>query len=191
MTHPISILSQAAQEITTAGNFDQHIPVIGEDEVARLAGAFNQMTASLRQYSAHMEEMVEERTRELQATQERLVRQERLAVLGELAGGVGHELRNPLGVISNAVYYLNMVMPEAEGSVREYLGLIDANTKEATRIVADLLDFARVKSGERSAVNVVEMVKEVLAQCTPHENVTTQVAVAEGLPLVWVESSPD
>jgi nitrogen-specific signal transduction histidine kinase len=40
--------------------------------------------------------------------QERLVHQEKLAVLGQLAGGVGHELRNPLGVIKNAAYFLNM-----------------------------------------------------------------------------------
>lgn len=43
---------------------------------------------------------------ELRDAQEQLIHKERLAILGQLAGGVGHELRNPLGVISNAVYYL-------------------------------------------------------------------------------------
>jgi len=52
---------------------------------------------TLKEYSERLEEMVEERTRELRKAQEQLLRQERLAVLGQLAGGVGHELRNPLG----------------------------------------------------------------------------------------------
>jgi len=45
---------------------------------------------------------------ELRHTSEELGRSERLALIGQLAGGVGHELRNPLGAIGNAVYYLRM-----------------------------------------------------------------------------------
>ncbi len=62
-----------------------------------------QAEQKLAQYSEHLEEMVEERTSELREAQEKLVRQEKLAVLGQLAGGVGHELRNPLAVINNAL----------------------------------------------------------------------------------------
>jgi signal transduction histidine kinase len=69
---------------------------------------------ALQEYSERLEEMVEERTGELQVAQEQLVRQEKLAVLGQLAGGVSHELRNPLGVISNAVYFLQMTLSDAD-----------------------------------------------------------------------------
>ena len=100
--------------------------------------------------SGRLEEIVTERTSELQETQERLIRQEKLAVLGQMAGGVGHELRNPLGVISNAVYYLKMVIPESDDAVNEYLGLIETNTQDAAQIVTDLLDFARIKSVDRN-----------------------------------------
>ena len=67
----------------------------------------------MRWLNADLERRVEERTRELRDAQEKLVRQERLAVLGQLAGGVGHELRNPLGVMTNAVYLLELVLPDA------------------------------------------------------------------------------
>ena len=64
---------------------------------------------TLEEYSERLEEMVAERTKELREAQKQLVRQERLAVLGQLASGVGHELRNPLGAIKTAAYYLKMV----------------------------------------------------------------------------------
>ncbi len=75
--------------------------------------------------------MLEEPTRELQDLQEELVRKEKLAILGQLAGGVGHELCNPLGVITNAVYYLTTVLPDSDELVREGLetGAIAALTK--------------------------------------------------------------
>ena len=72
-----------------------------------------QAEEKIKEYSERLEEMVNERTRELRDAQEKLIRQEKLAVLGQLAGGVGHELRNPLGVISNAIYYLKLVQPDA------------------------------------------------------------------------------
>jgi phosphoglycerate-specific signal transduction histidine kinase len=109
-----------------------------------------QAEEALQEYSGRLEEIVAERTAELQQTilqlqetQERLTRQEKLAVLGQLAGSVGHELRNPLGVINNALYFLNMVLSEAGETVKEYLNLIADRVSEADKIVADLLSDTR------------------------------------------------
>ncbi|MFZ5912344.1 MAG: PAS domain S-box protein, partial [Chloroflexota bacterium] len=106
--------------------------------------ARKQAEEQLAHYTEKLEDMVEARTHELQEAQEQLVRQEKLAVLGQLAGGVGHELRNPLAVISNAVYFLRLVQPEADEKVREYLRLIENETHNAEKIINDLLDFSRV-----------------------------------------------
>ncbi|GAG41687.1 unnamed protein product, partial [marine sediment metagenome] len=57
--------------------------------------------------------------------EEKLVRSEKLAVLGQLAGGVGHELRNPLGAIKNAAYFLNMVLEQPEPEVKETLDILE------------------------------------------------------------------
>ena len=93
-----------------------------------------------------------------------LVRKEKLAVLGQLAGSVGHELRNPLGVMSNAVYYLEMVQPAAPDDIREYHGILRTQVALAERIIGDLLDFSRVRPPQRETVTVSRLFDEQLAR---------------------------
>lgn len=121
-----------------------------------------QIEADISQLNAELEKRVEERTRALKNAQEQLLRQERLATLGQLAGSVGHELRNPLGVISNAVYFLKMSLPDASDKVRQYLDIIDKETRISNKIVTDLLDFTRIKSLSREPVSIPALVSSVL-----------------------------
>jgi len=141
----------------------------------------------LREYSERLENMVEERTRELRETQEELIRKERLAVLGTLAGGVGHELRNPLGVISNAVYFLKTTLTDADETTREYLDIISTEIKNAERIVSNLLDFARKRRPERQRVSVSELIAGALERRPPPESVRVVREIPEDLPRVRVD----
>src|SRR5688572_7738048 len=60
-----------------------------------------------------------------------LARKEKLAILGQLAGGVGHELRNPMAAITASVFFLRMVL-EGQGSmVEKHLGLIEQELANA------------------------------------------------------------
>ena len=116
----------------------------------------------------------------LQRAQEELVRKERLAALGQLAGGVGHELRNPLGVIKNSIYFLNMVLP-AEEKIRKHFGIIEREIATATRIVGDLLDYARVRPPVREQVDVSALMHEALERVTIPPAVRVHVALEEAL----------
>jgi signal transduction histidine kinase len=142
----------------------------------------NHAGQELKNYSEQLEEMVAARTRALSEAQDKLMRQEKLAVLGQLAGGVGHELRNPLAVINNAAYYLKLIQPDASGKVKDYLGLIDKETRNAGKIISDLLDFARVKSVEREAFVVSELVQRTLVRFPVPESVTTVLELPADLP---------
>jgi PAS domain S-box-containing protein len=141
----------------------------------------------LKAYSERLEARVEERTRELREAQEKLVRQERLAMLGQLAGSVSHELRNPLGVISNAVYFLDMAQPEAAPKVKEYLGIIEKETRIADKIITDLLNFSRIKSADLESVSVAGLVQGVLERYPVPESVSVTVKIPKNLPSVYVD----
>ncbi len=126
---------------------------------------------ALEEYSERLEETIAERTRELQEAQEQLIRRERLAVLGQLAGGLGHELRTPLGVISNLAYYVQMAAPDLDESLRESLELIVEETHNAAKIVSDLLDFARIKASDQQIVAASTLVKRALAQASVPDDI--------------------
>ena len=92
--------------------------------------ALKKSQARLKEQSRRLEEIVEERTRDLKDAQEQLIKAEKLASMGELAGNVGHELRNPLAVISNSIYLLKTLLPDAGQQVEDYLQMIDKETQK-------------------------------------------------------------
>jgi signal transduction histidine kinase len=141
----------------------------------------------IRQLNASLEQRVEERTRELREAQEQLVRHEKLAVMGQLAGSVGHELRNPLAVINNAVYFLKLVQPDAGEKIREYLDMIEREIHNAEMIIADLLDFARVPSADREAVSVSDLIHQTLERFPASANVEVTLDIPSDLPRVFVD----
>ncbi|WP_224243306.1 ATP-binding protein [Hyalangium gracile] len=79
---------------------------------------------------------------ELAAARAEMVKRERLAALGELSAIVAHEVRNPLGVIFNAVTSLRRLL-KVEGDPAMLLDILTEESDRLNRIVADLLDFTR------------------------------------------------
>ncbi len=126
---------------------------------------------------------------ELKEMREKLVRSEKLVVLGQLAGGVGHELRNPLGAIKNAAYFLNMALKRPEPEVKETLEILDKEVATSERIVSSLLDFARPKPPTRRKMDINEVVQEVLSGAKVPDNVKVVRQLDESL--VAILADPD
>jgi|GEM_PF-667295 len=139
--------------------------------------------------NADLEQRVVERTRQLQLAQEKIFRQEKLAMLGQLAGGVGHELRNPLGIISNAIYYLKYIQPDADEKVRQYHAMIEQEVHTSEKIITDLLDFARLDSTDRELLSVRELVQRTLTRFAVPESIQTSLEISEDLPKVFADLS--
>ncbi len=119
---------------------------------------------ALKEYSGQLEEKVEERTKELQDAQERLAYKEKLAVLGQLAAGMSHELRNPLGAIKNAAYFLNMALEEPQQEVKEAVGILDKEVTTSEKIINSLLDFAQRKPPTLRKLKINDVLKETLSR---------------------------
>jgi PAS domain S-box-containing protein len=141
----------------------------------------------IQQLNAMLEQRVEERTRELHRAQEKIDRQEKLSALGRMAGSVGHELRNPLGVISNAAYFLKISQPDASDKIKEHLHLIEKHAQICARIVGDLLDLTHIKPVEPVAVSVSHLVHEALERFPAPEVVQVTLDLPADLPQVYAD----
>jgi signal transduction histidine kinase len=89
------------------------------------------------------EEGLREAYTKLQEMQDQLIQAEKLNAIGQLASGVAHEVRNPLGIILQGVEYLEATAPPKEKSILEAISMIKDSVKRADNIVALLLDFSK------------------------------------------------
>ncbi len=170
-------------EIIGKGNFEHKIDLKSKDEMGQLATAFNEMTGKLKESYTDLEKEIAERKQ----AEERLVRSEKLAVLGQLAGDVAHELRNPLGAIKNAAYFLNLTLKKPEPEVKETLEILDKEVGTSERIISSLLDFARPKLPIRQKVDINELIQGTLSRITMPKNVKVVSQLNETLPAILAD----
>jgi signal transduction histidine kinase len=119
---------------------------------------------------------------ELRAAQEQLVRNERLAALGQISGGVGHELRNPLAAIKNAVYYLGMVHEEPSDDIKETLDILNVEVANCERIIGSLLDYARPRIPTRQKVFVRELLESIIKKVDVPLSVEVKWNISDDIP---------
>jgi PAS domain S-box-containing protein len=113
-------------------------------ENAQLIQQLDSAKAEISEYAGELEVKVQERTRELTEAQAKLLKNERLAAIGELAGMVGHDLRNPLTGIAGAAYYIKAnSSPKLDKKSREMVDIIEEDVQRSNKIISDLLEYSR------------------------------------------------
>lgn len=137
ISYPIRELSVAAKSFAQ-GKFDTRVPVRGEDEMAELANAFNNMATSL------------EKNEETRRT---------------FLGNVSHDLRTPMTSISGFIDgILNGYIPEDKH--KYYLTIVQSEVKRLSRLVSSLLDISRMQAGERkfnmAPFDICELARQIL-----------------------------
>jgi signal transduction histidine kinase len=162
---PVRKLHQGAARVAL-GDFDYRVKLTGRDEMAGLAGTFNQVVDRFQQIKSKLDQEVCERSRQL-------VRSERLADVGFLAAGVAHEINNPLSAIAMAAESLEGRVreaglakgppaPEDVAQVAQYLVMIQHEAERCRQITARLLDFARGSDAPKARQDLTKIVHDVL-----------------------------
>lgn len=89
-------------------------------------------------------------------------RSERLAAIGQVAGGIAHELRNPLNAVKTSAYYLSHARNPTPEKTREHLQRIDRQVTLADGVITTLSDFAKLPTPNLQPFSVTECINEVL-----------------------------
>ncbi len=119
--------------------------------------------------------------------QEKLVRAERLAVLGELAGSVSHELRNPLNVVKSSAFYLRNRLGTGDEKVARHLDRVERSVERADRTIGDLLAFSRLRPTQMEPTRIETLTRRIAAETTLPEGVQITVRSEEVLPEIRVD----
>ncbi len=112
----------------------------------------------------------------------RLQRNERLATLGQVAGGVAHELRNPLNVVKTSVYYLLNARNPTPEKQADHLKRIERNVELADNVITALSNFAKIPIPELKPIALEPLVREVLEINPPGDPIEVTIDCPPGLP---------
>jgi len=159
---PIQALQNGAALIGQ-GNLDHRLDIHTNDEIEQLANEFNNMAIELKGFYSALEQKVEERTMELKEAQTRLIQSERLLSMGQVAAGIGHELRNPLGVIRNSIYYLKGKISYHDPKINKHINIIEKEIADSDKIVSDLLNFSRPIKPTLRLMDINNIIEEALS----------------------------
>jgi len=165
-------------------DYEARLVVGGEDEILSIVRDITErkhMENELRLYSEHLEELVGERTEALKESQQRLVKAERLAAIGQAATMVGHDLRNPLQAIENGLYYINTELSNLSISqnIIETLQAVHDSVGYADNIVKDLQSLASKREPLFREIDINTLVKETFSHVKKPENVETVIELGE------------
>lgn len=142
------------------------IATVNERELATIIKSYNEVTERLKQSHEILGREVGRLREELIEKRKELARRERLAALGEMAAGVAHEIRNPLGAIG---LYASLLEKDLEDrpQQRDIVQRISVGVRNMENIVGDILAFAGESQPHRRASRLGSIVEGMLAQTAP------------------------
>lgn len=206
ITNPLKQLTEVAKKVTEESNFTLQADVKTKDEVGLLAISLNQLILWVGEYThqleiAHqtLETRVEKRTSELtktlkqlQQTQSKLIQTEKMSSLGQMVGGIAHEINNPISFIygntgyakkyaSNLLELVKLYQehyPQPDAEIQNYIEEIDLDflvedffkvlssmktgAERVRKIIESLRNFSRLDESEIKLVNINEGIENTL-----------------------------
>ena len=201
LTLPLQELTRVAEKISSEKNYSLRAKKMSMDEFGKLTDLFNEMLDSINETNqqlriAHqnMEERVENRTRQLtltnqkllaeikereRATQElietrdRLSKQEKLASMGQVSSNIAHELRNPMAAIRNSTYFLRL-KNNGDAKTSHHLEVIDRELSRSDDVIQRLLEITKGETLMKEPTDLLELASEAMK----YANITGNVRLS-------------
>lgn len=173
-------LAIASREIAH-GNLDAKVEIKSNDELRELADTFNLMASALKKRDEQLKDFA----------RKKIMESERLAIVGQLAADVAHEINNPLQGIVAYSHLLLEKMP-SEDSKRESIQKIVTQANRCTEIIRGLLDFSRQRKPQKRSSDVNSILQECVSlvenQALFH-NIQVTKDFKENLPRIVIDPS--
>jgi signal transduction histidine kinase len=168
LSRPLRELTRATQEIARAGEVPRPVAVRSRDELGALATSFNAMAA------------------ELARAQDDLLVAAKFAFVGEIAAGIAHEVRTPLGIIRGSAQMLARTVPPELPECGELAEMIVGEVDRLGRVVTGLLELARPRTPSfepTSLATVLARALDFLENQAREKGIEVRRQLDESLPL--------
>ncbi|OGO26112.1 MAG: hypothetical protein A2136_04575 [Chloroflexi bacterium RBG_16_54_11] len=151
ISNPVHSLVRASKELAN-GNLEAKVEKTSNDEIGLLADAFNSMAHALRERDEQLKEF----------TRKKFMESERLALIGQLAANVAHELNNPLqGIVTYS--HLLLERNTIDDPTKNSLQKIVVQANRSRDIIRGLLDFSRQRKPDKTLCNINNLLQESLS----------------------------
>jgi two-component system NtrC family sensor kinase len=177
---PVHRLVLASKELSD-GNLDAKVEKTSNDEIGILADSFNSMANALRERDNQLKEF----------TRRKFMESERLALIGQLAANVAHELNNPLqGIVTYS--HLLLERNNIDNSTKQMLQKVVVQANRSRDIIRGLLDFSRQRKPDKTLCNINNLLQESLSflenQALMH-NIELVTQIENDLPSIVIDPS--
>ncbi|MGB9720323.1 MAG: ATP-binding protein, partial [bacterium] len=178
ITKSVGEIASAAREIGK-GNFPESINITSQDEIADLAKAFQYMIDSIKKRDEELKRYA----------QQTIAEAERLAIIGQLAAGVAHEINNPL---TGILLYCDLMLKNFpdDHPYKKNLLRINNEAQRCKTIVKGLLDFAREKKPEIKKASINDLIESTLNLLKTQAiflNINTKLELNKDLPQINID----
>jgi len=129
---------------------------------------------------------------EIEKAQERLVYAEKMKVVGGIASGIAHEVKNPLSTIECGIAYLSENLNIEDANCKKVMNEIKYAIKKANSIISDLLDFSAIKKLNKQKTDLNAVIERTLSLLNHHiqkNNIILNTKLDPTIPMVTIDSN--
>jgi ligand-binding sensor domain-containing protein/signal transduction histidine kinase len=140
-------------------------------------------TNSIQKHNLSLEKAVTEKTAEMKRLMEQVVRQEKLATIGQVSGSIAHELRNPLSVVKQSAFYLKRKLADLPENYLKHLTLMDSELNNAEKVIENLLEMTRQKNIQIGKFDLKRAVEKSIFRSKPDDKEINFVVNFDSFPI--------